>query len=75
MHDEEGEATRERRARSHSARVAILALFTRDEGELTAPQIRAELSGDLTLRSLYYHLRVLEACDLIAESDGGYKLA
>jgi hypothetical protein len=73
MHEEEGEA-RERRVQSHSARVAILAMFARDEDELTAPQIRAELSN-LTLRSVYYHLQVLEACDLIAESGGSYKLA
>lgn len=75
MHDDEEGAARERRARSHSARVAILAVLATDGCELTAPQIRAELSDDLTLRSLYYHLRVLEACDLITESDGCYMLA
>jgi Fe2+ or Zn2+ uptake regulation protein len=75
MHEEEEEAARERRARSHSARIMILGLLAKGERKLSAEQIRAELSGDVTLRSLYYHLRVLETTNLIDEEGGSYKLA
>lgn len=75
MHEEEEEAARERRARSHSARIAILGVLAKGERELTAPQLRTELSGDITLRSLYYHLQVLEASNLIVEDGDRYRLA
>jgi predicted transcriptional regulator len=74
MYEEEEEAARERRARSHSTRVAILVLFEEDDRELTVPEIRVELPGDLTLRSLYYHLRVLEVSHLIARDGDCYRL-
>jgi predicted transcriptional regulator len=74
MHEEEGEAARERRTRSHSTRGAILSLLAKDERELTVPQIRAELPESLTLRDIYYHLRVLEVSDLIARDGSRYRL-
>jgi DNA-binding transcriptional ArsR family regulator len=78
MHEEEEEAARERRARSHSMRVAILAVLAREDHEdreLDVSQIRDELDGDLPLRNLYYHLRVLKACRLVEEDGGRYGLA
>jgi DNA-binding transcriptional ArsR family regulator len=75
MHEEEEEAARERRARSHSTRAAILSVLDEDEVELTATQIRAQLEGEMSLRDLYYHLRVLVACRLITEDVGVYRLA
>lgn len=74
MYEEEEEAAGERRARSHSTRVAILALLARDDRELTVSQIRTELPSSLTLRSLYYHLRVLEVSHLIARDGSCYRL-
>lgn len=77
MYGEEDEAARERRARSHSARAAILTLLATSERALTATQIRAALPGGLNLpaRNVYYHLRVLESHRLIVEHEGFYKLA
>lgn len=77
MHEEEGEegeAAREQRVRSHSARATILTLLAKDGRELTAPQIKAELSERLTLRDLYYHLRVLEVSHLLKRDGSRYKL-
>ncbi|HET8862722.1 MAG TPA: helix-turn-helix domain-containing protein [Solirubrobacterales bacterium] len=74
MHEEEEEAARERRARSHSTRVAILALLAEDDRELTVPQIRAELPDSFTLRNIYYHLRVLEVSHLLARDGSRYRL-
>jgi Fe2+ or Zn2+ uptake regulation protein len=74
MHEEAEEAARERRARSHSTRVAILALLAEDDRALTVPQIRAELPGDPTLRDVYYHLRVLEVTHLLARDGERYRL-
>jgi hypothetical protein len=70
----EEEAAPGGRARSNAARVAILGLLGQDGCELSAPQIHLELCGEMTLRSVRYHLRVLEACELIAEENGRYKL-
>jgi DNA-binding transcriptional ArsR family regulator len=75
MHSDGEEAAYEGRARSNAARVAILGLLGQGERELSAPQIHSRLSGDLTPRTVEYHLRVLEACDLITEEDGRYRLA
>lgn len=72
MHDEREEA-RERRARSHSARIAILALLAKDE--LTASQIRADLPGGPMLGNVNYHLRVLVDTGLVVRDDGCYRLA
>jgi predicted transcriptional regulator len=74
MYEEGEEAARERRARSHSTRVAILALLANDDRDLTVPQIRAELPSGLTLRNIYYHLRVLEVSHLIARDGSRYRL-
>jgi DNA-binding transcriptional ArsR family regulator len=75
MHEEEEEAARERRARSHSTRAEILSVLADDEVELTATEIRAQLDCEVSLRDLYYHLRVLVACRLISEDVGVYRLA
>lgn len=74
MHEEAEEATRERRARSHSTRVAILALLAEDDRELTVAQIRGELPDNFTLRNIYYHLRVLEVSHLLARDGSRYRL-
>jgi predicted transcriptional regulator len=74
MYDDGNEAGEER-VRSHSVRVAILALLARDRGELTAVQIQAELPGCPALRSIYYHLAILQASRLVVEDGGCYKLA
>lgn len=74
MHDEGEEAAREGRARTNATRIAILGLLGRDEHGLTAFQVRSVLPGGLTLRGVRYHLRVLEAGDLVAEEDGRYSL-
>jgi Fe2+ or Zn2+ uptake regulation protein len=71
MWDEEA---REERVRSHSTRSALLNLLAEKERKLTAKEIRAELPGEPDLRSVYYHLRVLEASDLIARDGDRYKL-
>jgi predicted transcriptional regulator len=73
MYDE-GQNARER-ARSHSARTAILALLAKDDRELTAPEIRAELPGGLTLRNIYYHLSILETTHLIVRDGDSYRLS
>ena len=74
MHDDGEEAAPGGRARSNAARLAILGLLGQDECELSAPQILSELRGEMTLRSVRYHLRVLESCELIAEENGRYRL-
>jgi predicted transcriptional regulator len=74
MYDE-GREARERRARGHLMRAAILALLATDDREPTAAQIRAELPGGPTLRNVFYHLKTLEASHLIVEDDGRYKLS
>jgi predicted transcriptional regulator len=74
MYDE-GKEARERRARSHLVRAAILALLAKGDREPTAPQIRAELPGGPTLRNVFYHLKTLEASRLIVKDDGYYKLS
>lgn len=74
MYDE-GKEAREERARSHSARVAILGLLARKDRGLTPPQIKAELPGRPTLRNVYYHLRILKASRLVVENEGAYKLS
>jgi len=74
MYDE-GREARERRARSHSTRVAILALLAKGDRELTEGEVRAELPDTLTLRNLYYHLQVLVASRLIVEDEGRYRLS
>jgi repressor of nif and glnA expression len=74
MFGEEGDA-REGRAQSHSVRAAILALLATDGCKMTAPQIRVELPGDPTLRSVHYHLRILGARGLVVEDGGFYELA
>lgn len=71
---DEGEDAQEERVRSHSTRAALLALLADDERRLTAGQIRAELPGAPDLRNVYYHLRVLEASDLIVRDGDRYKL-
>jgi len=73
MHDEREEA-RERRARSHSERVAILEVLAQAGCELTAPQIRGELPGEPMLGYVYYHLRVLTDTGLITAEESSYKL-
>lgn len=75
MHGAEDEAEREERARTHPTRAAILALFAEDDTELSAAEIRSRLSGETSLRDLYYHLRVLVACRLLAESGDRYEPA
>jgi repressor of nif and glnA expression len=60
--------------RSNAARVVILGVLGQDGCELSAPQIHSELCGEMTLRSVRYHLRVLESCELIAEENGRYRL-
>lgn len=70
----EEEAAPGGRAGSNAARIAILGLLGQDKGELSAPQIHTELAGEMALRSVRYHLRVLEACDLIVEESGRYRL-
>jgi hypothetical protein len=74
MPGDEDETAREDRARSHPSRAAILFLFDDGEAELTAAQVHAGLEGEPSLRDLYYHLRVLLACRLLAEEDGLYAL-
>ncbi len=74
MYDE-GMDPRERRVRSHTARVTILALLAKDQRELTAEQIRAELPDGPTLRSVYYHLRILGTSRLVVEDGGSYRLS
>jgi repressor of nif and glnA expression len=74
MHDDGEEAAPGGRAGSNAARIAILGLLGQDDCELSAPQIHAKLSGEMALRSVRYHLRVLEACALIAEENGRYRL-
>jgi repressor of nif and glnA expression len=70
----EGEDVREQRARCHSARAGILAVLAKDERELTAVQIQAELPDDLGLRDISYHLRILGANRLIAKDGERYRL-
>lgn len=74
MHEEAEEAAHERRAKSHSTRVAILTLLGEDDRELTVPQIKAGLPDDSTLRDVYYHLRVLEVSRLLARDGNRYRL-
>lgn len=74
MHWNEDETAREDRARIHPSRAAILFVFDESEAELTAAQVHAKLDGEPSLRNLYYHLRVLVACGLLAEEDGLYAL-
>jgi len=74
MHDKEKEA-RERRARSHWLRVAILDLLAEEGRELTVAQIRAELPGGPALGSVNYHLRVLGDNSLVVLEDDCYKLS
>jgi DNA-binding transcriptional ArsR family regulator len=73
MYDE-GKEARELRARSHPARVAILALLAKDGRELTIAVIRTELPRGMTLRDAYYHLRILKASHLVAEDSDHYRL-
>lgn len=74
MYDE-GNEGRERRARSHLVRVAILAVLAKDDRELTAAQVRAKLAGNPPLRNVHYHLRILKASRLVIENGDCYKLA
>lgn len=69
-----GEDAEEERVRSHSTRAALLALLAGDERGLSAREIRIELPGEPDLRSVYYHLRVLEASDLVVRDGDRYKL-
>lgn len=73
MYDERKKA-RERRVRSHLVRVAILDLLA-DGRELTAAQIRATLTGDLTLGSVNYHLRILGDNRLVVVENGCFRLS
>jgi Fe2+ or Zn2+ uptake regulation protein len=73
MRDDEEDA-QEERVRSHSARAAVLDLLAEDKRELSPAEIRAELPGNPDLRSVYYHLRVLEEADLVAGDGDRYKL-
>lgn len=66
---------RERRVRSHPARVAILELLREDGRELTASQIGARLPGEPPLANVRYHLRVLGCSDLVLKAGGRYRLA
>lgn len=74
MEDEGEKAERERRGRSHSRRLAILAVLPQDGGKLTAAQIRAELPDNPPLGDVKYHLRVLDKTRLVSEDDGLYSL-
>lgn len=74
MHDE-GKEGRERRARGHSVRVAILDLLAKEGDELTAAQIRAELPDGPTLASINYHLRILGESRLVVAEEGCFKLS
>jgi len=74
MHEEGEEAERERRGRSHSQRLAILAVLSRERRELTPAQIRAELPDTPPLGNVNYHLRVLEQAGLVSENGGCYSL-
>jgi predicted transcriptional regulator len=71
---DEGEDAREERVRSHWTRSALLALLAEGERKLSPGEIRAELPGEPDLRSVYYHLRVLEASELIEREGDRYKL-
>lgn len=71
---DEGEDAQEERVRCHSERAALLDLLAEDDRELSTEEIRAELPGDPDLRNVYYHLRVLEASDLVARVGDRYKL-
>ena len=74
MHEDGEEGAPGGRGGSNAARIAILGLLGQDECELSAPQIHSEFGGEMTLRSVRYHLRVLEACDLISEENGRYRV-
>lgn len=73
MKEEERDA-RERRARSHQARVAILDLLDQQEEELTAEQIKAQLPSAPPLAHVNYHLRVLGDSQLVGANGGRYRL-
>jgi Fe2+ or Zn2+ uptake regulation protein len=70
---DDGKDARERRARSHSTRIAILALLAKNERELTAREIRAEMLDGTSLRTVYFHLRTLTANGLVEEDGGRYR--
>jgi predicted transcriptional regulator len=72
VQDEEDEE--DERVRSHSTRAALLALLAEGERKLSTVEIRAELPCEADLRSVYYHLRVLEAGEMIAREGNRYKL-
>lgn len=74
MHEGE-EAEREHRGRGHSRRLAILAVLSKDGGELTPAQIQAELPDAPPLSNVNYHLRVLEKTRLVSENRGCYSLS
>jgi len=72
--NDRGRDARERRARSHSARVAILELLENDRN-LTAPQIQAKLPGSPSRANVEYHLRVLDNNSLVVLDEGCYRLS
>jgi predicted transcriptional regulator len=71
---DKGEDAREERVQSHSTRAALLTLLSGDGSELSVEEIRAELPDEPDLRNVYYHLRVLEASDLVEKDGERYKL-
>ena len=73
MRDDEADA-QEERVRSHSMRAALLVLLTEGEGGLSAGEIRTSLPDEPDLRSFHYHLRVLEANEMIVKDGNRYKL-
>lgn len=73
MYDDGMEA-RERRARGHSLRVAILDLLAGEGHELTVAQIRASLPDGPTFADVSYHLKVLGRSGLVIAAGNGYKL-
>lgn len=64
---------REDAVRQHPLRAAILTLLAED-GPLSAPEIRVQISKDPSLGAVAYHLRILEETDLVGATDGYYEL-
>ena len=68
-------ANREDAARQHPLRAEILTLLAKENLDMSASQIRAELPHDPALSAVAYHLRVLGETNLVIATDGCYKLS
>lgn len=66
--------TRERRARGHAGRAAILDLLAEEGHALSAEEIQAGLPFELALTRVEYHLKVLTANGLVVRRERSYTL-